>query len=271
MEYIDELFGLSGLTAVITGGAGAIGTVMSDALLCAGANVVVWSRTQISIVACMYRYKNDPDLLTRVHGIQVDTSVESAVIKSFEQSKRRFGIPQILVNCVGGNNGRTPFLEIDLDTFKDVLDMNLVGGLIVPTKVFCQRWISEKIPGSIINLTSMASYNPLSGVWAYDAAKAATLNLTMATAKEFAPYGIRVNAIAPGFFIGKQNRALLIDEETGDYTDRGKAVLDHTPFKRFGEVSELAGATVFLASRKASGFITGISMPVDGGYLVHNI
>jgi NAD(P)-dependent dehydrogenase (short-subunit alcohol dehydrogenase family) len=271
MEYIDELFGLSGLTAVITGGAGAIGTVMSDALLCAGANVVVWSRTQISIDAFMNRYKNDPDLLRRVHGIQVDTSVESAVIKSFEQSTGRFGIPQILVNCVGGNNGRTPFLEIDLDTFKDVLDMNLVGGLIVPTKVFCQRWISEKIPGSIINLTSMASYNPLSGVWAYDAAKAATLNLTMATAKEFAPYGIRVNAIAPGFFIGKQNRALLIDEETGDYTDRGKAVLDHTPFKRFGEVSELAGATVFLASRKASGFITGISMPVDGGYLVHNI
>jgi NAD(P)-dependent dehydrogenase (short-subunit alcohol dehydrogenase family) len=137
--------------------------------------------------------------------------------------------------------------------------------------VFCQQWIREKIPGSIINLTSMASYNPLSGVWAYDAAKAATLNLTMAAAKEFAPYGIRVNAIAPGFFIGKQNRALLIDEETGDYTDRGKAVLEHTPFKRFGEVSELAGATVFLASRKASGFITGISMPVDGGYLVHNI
>jgi len=271
MAYIDELFGLSGLTAVVAGGAGAIGTVMSDALLCAGANVVVWSRTQTSIDGFMNRYKNDPDLLTRVHGIQVDTSVESAVIKSFEQSKRRFGIPQILVNCVGGNNGKTPFLEIDLDKFKDVLDMNLLGGVIVPTKVFCQQWIREKIPGSIINLTSMASYNPLSGVWAYDAAKAATLNLTMAAAKEFAPYGIRVNAIAPGFFIGKQNRDLLIDKETGEYTDRGKAVLDHTPFERFGDVSELAGATIFLASRKASGFITGISMPVDGGYLVHNI
>ena len=93
----------------------------------------------------------------------------------------------------------------------------------------------------------------------------------MAAAKEFAPHGIRVNAIAPGFFIGKQNKSLLIDDKSGDYTERGKAVLHHTPFGRFGDVAELAGATVFLASQKASGFITGVSIPVDGGYLVHNI
>ena len=117
----------------------------------------------------------------------------------------------------------------------------------------------------------MASYTPLSGVWAYDAAKAATLNLTMAAAVEFAPYGIRVNAIAPGFFLGKQNKHLLVDETTGGYTQRGRDVIAHTPFKRFGEVSELAGATVFLASARASGFVTGVSIPVDGGYLVHNI
>jgi NAD(P)-dependent dehydrogenase (short-subunit alcohol dehydrogenase family) len=97
------------------------------------------------------------------------------------------------------------------------------------------------------------------------------LNLTMATAKELAPHGIRVNAIAPGFFLGRQNRALLVDQATGEYTARGRAVLDHTPFGRFGEPQELAGATIFLASDRAAGFITGVCLPVDGGYLVHNI
>ena len=117
----------------------------------------------------------------------------------------------------------------------------------------------------------MSSYVPLSGVWAYDAAKAGVLNLTMALAKEFAPHKIRVNAIAPGFFLGKQNRRLLIDEKTGDLTERGRAVIEHTPFGRFGEPEELSGAVLFLASRKASGFVTGVCIPIDGGYLVHNI
>jgi NAD(P)-dependent dehydrogenase (short-subunit alcohol dehydrogenase family) len=117
----------------------------------------------------------------------------------------------------------------------------------------------------------MSSYVPLSGVWAYDAAKAGVLNLTMGCAKEFAPYGIRVNAIAPGFFLGKNNRALLIDGKTGELTERGRAVIAHTPFGRFGEPGELAGAVLFLASNRASGFVTGISIPVDGGFLVYNV
>ena len=271
MSYLEEMFGLSGKTAVVTGGAGAIGTVMSDALLQAGANVVVWSRTRASIDAFLSRYDDSPILLKRAHGLQLDTGDENAVAEAFDQSAERFGIPEILINGVGGNKGKTPFLDLDVEQFKDILDMNLLAGLVVPTKLFCRKWIEATIKGSIINLTSMTSYNPLSGVWAYDAAKSATLNLTMATANEFAPHGIRVNAVAPGFFIGKQNKALLIDEKTGEYTERGKAVLYHTPFKRFGDVSELAGATLFLASAKASGFVTGVSIPVDGGYLVHNI
>jgi NAD(P)-dependent dehydrogenase (short-subunit alcohol dehydrogenase family) len=117
----------------------------------------------------------------------------------------------------------------------------------------------------------MASYNPLSGVWAYDASKAAVLNLTRATANEFAAHGIRVNAIAPGFFLSKQNRTLLMDEETGELTPRGQAIIARTPWGRFGDVSELAGATLFLASANASGFVTGVSIPVDGGYLVNSI
>ena len=117
----------------------------------------------------------------------------------------------------------------------------------------------------------MASYIPLSGVWAYDAAKAGVLNLTMAIAKELAPNKIRVNAIAPGFSLGKQNKALLIDEKTGKPTDRGRAVINHTPFGRFGEPDDLSGAVVFLASKAASGFVTGVCIPIDGGYLIDNI
>jgi len=97
------------------------------------------------------------------------------------------------------------------------------------------------------------------------------MNLTMASAKEFAPHGIRVNAIAPGFFLGDQNKALLVDQNTGDLTPRGQSVIAHTPFGRFGNVSELAGVTLFLASQEASGFVTGVTIPVDGGYLVNNI
>ena len=158
-----------------------------------------------------------------------------------------------------------------MEQFEFVLKLNLIAGLMVPTQVVTKYWIDNDQPGAIINLASMASYIPLSGVWAYDAAKSAVMNLTMGAAKEFAPNKIRVNAIAPGFFIGKQNKALLIDEATGNLTARGQSVIDHTPFGRFGDASELAGVTLFLASSKAAGFVTGVTIPVDGGYLVHNI
>jgi NAD(P)-dependent dehydrogenase (short-subunit alcohol dehydrogenase family) len=206
-----------------------------------------------------------------VKGICCDTGSETAVKRALQESLSLFGRVDILINGVGGNMGKSSFIEADIETFEKVLRLNLVAGLMIPTKALASYWIEQKIKGSIINLTSMASYNPLSGVWAYDAAKAATLNLTMACANEFAAHGIRVNAIAPGFFIGKQNKALLIDQTTGEHTARGKAVIAHTPFGRFGDVAELAGVTLFLASSKASGFVTGVSIPVDGGYLIHNI
>lgn len=269
MSYLDELFGLHSKTAVVTGGAGAIGTVMSKALLDAGANVIIWSRSQGSIDKALENLETDGS--PGAKGMQVDAGDEKAVSAALEKATSIFGSVDILVNGVGGNIGKAPLVEQDMEIFNKVLHMNLIAGLMLPTKIFGKYWIEEKIKGCIINLTSMASYNPLSGVWAYDAAKSATLNLTMASANEFAKHGIRVNAIAPGFFIGKQNKALLIDEESGEYTARGNAVINHTPYGRFGDVMELAGATVFLASDKAAGFITGVSIPVDGGYLVHNI
>jgi len=271
MSYLDEMFGLDGKVAVVSGGAGAIGTVMSEALLKAGAKVMVWSRSQESIDLALERLSTVPDSKGRLAGLQVDAGSEEEVLKGLEKTAESLGVPDILINGVGGNIGKAPLIEQDMEIFEKVLHMNLVAGLMVPTKIFGKYWIENKIKGSIINLTSMASYNPLSGVWAYDAAKSATLNLTMGTANELAEHGIRVNAIAPGFFIGKQNKALLIDQETGEYTERGKSVIAHTPYGRFGDVMELAGATVFLASDMAAGFVTGVSIPVDGGYLIHNI
>jgi NAD(P)-dependent dehydrogenase (short-subunit alcohol dehydrogenase family) len=271
MSYLETMFSLEGKTAIISGGAGAIGLVMSEALLQAGANIVVWSRSQESIDKALNHLQSVEETEGKVQGAMVDAGVESHVEKALQDAHNHFGGIDILINGVGGNIGKSTLIETDMDTFQKVLHMNLVAGLMVPTKLFGAYWIDKKIKGSIINLTSMASYNPLSGVWAYDAAKSATLNLTMASANEFAEYGIRVNAIAPGFFLGKQNKALLVDQETGEYTDRGKSVIAHTPYGRFGDVQELAGATLFLASDKAAGFVTGVSIPVDGGYLVHNI
>lgn len=271
MSYLESMFSLKGKTAVISGGAGAIGLVMSEALLKAGANIMVWSRSQESIDKALNHLNNIDGAEGKVQAARVDAGVEAQVEKALQDTAEHFGEVHILINGVGGNIGKSSLIETDMEIFQKVLHMNLVAGLMVPTKVFGAYWINKKIKGNIINLTSMASYNPLSGVWAYDAAKSATLNLTMGSANEFAEYGIRVNAIAPGFFLGKQNKALLVNQETGEYTNRGKAVIDHTPYGRFGDVKELAGATLFLASDTAAGFVTGVSIPVDGGYLIHNI
>ena len=271
MSFIKDIFSLEGKTAIVAGGAGVIGTMMSRALLKAGANVIIWSRTQASIDQALGNLADDAPSKDRLAGLQVNTGDETRVEEGLQHAVGAFSAPDILINAVGGNLGKSPFIETDIAQFEKVLHMNLLAGLIIPTKIIAAYWMEKKIKGSIINLTSMASYNPLSGVWAYDAAKAGVLNLTVASANEFASYGIRVNAIAPGFFLGKQNRALLIDEETGEHTDRGKEVIHHTPFGRFGKIEELMGATLFLASNEASGFISGVSIPVDGGYLAHNI
>lgn len=271
MSYVEELFSLEGKTAIVAGGAGVIGFTMSQALFEAGAKIAVWSRTQTSIDHALEKLNRLGGASESICGFQVDTGIEAEVKEALKATEATLGAPDILINAVGGNLGKSPFIQTDLDQFEEVLKLNLTAGLMVPTKVVASYWMEKKIQGSIINLTSMTSYNPLSGVWGYNAAKAGVLNLTVAAANEFAPYGIRINAIAPGFFLGKQNRGLLIDEATGKYTDRGRAIIAHTPFKRFGEPRELVGATLFLASSKASGFVTGVSIPVDGGYLAYNI
>jgi NAD(P)-dependent dehydrogenase (short-subunit alcohol dehydrogenase family) len=271
MEYLRDMFSLKGKVAVITGGGGVLAAAMAEALLKAGACVSLWGRGSESLDRARESLGERTGLSENIHTVQVDTSEEENVGTSFKRTCDERGVPEILINGVGGNRGKSDFIDTDIELFESVLRLNLIAGLMVPTKLFSRKWIEEERAGSIINIASMGSFVPLSGVWAYNAAKAGVMNLTMACAKEFAPFGIRVNAIAPGFFLGKQNRSLLIDDDTGKPSARGRAVIEHTPFGRFGNADELAGAVLWLSSNKASGFVTGVTIPVDGGYLVHNI
>lgn len=271
MNYLDDMFGLNERTVVITGGGGVIAGAMAEALLKAGAGVALWDIEKKFADAAVERLTEKTGAGDRLLGVQVDAMREESVRDAVKTTEDGLGRLDVLINAAGGNRGKSSFIETDMEQFEFVLKLNLVAGLMVPTKVVAKHWIDNGIEGAIINLASMSSYVPLSGVWAYDAAKAAVLNLTMAASKEFAAHKIRVNALAPGFFIGKQNRALLIDEKTGDLTPRGQDVIRHTPAGRFGEVGELAGATLFLASNTAAGFVTGVTIPVDGGYLIDNI
>jgi NAD(P)-dependent dehydrogenase (short-subunit alcohol dehydrogenase family) len=268
MSYVESMFSHAGKVVVLTGGGGVLAGGMAEAFLKAGASVSLWDIDQKAVDEAKARLAKDGGAGGRVDGVVVDAMAEVSVEAAIAATVKRFGGLDVLVNTAGGNRGKTPFVETDMAQFEFVLKLNLVAGLMVPTKVVCRHWIAKGVKGAVINMASMGSYVPLSGVWGYNAAKAGVLNLTMAAAKEFAPHGIRVNAIAPGFFIGKQNRALLIDEKTGELTARGKDVIGRTPFGRFGDAKELNGAALYLASNEAAGFVTGISIPVDGGFLV---
>jgi NAD(P)-dependent dehydrogenase (short-subunit alcohol dehydrogenase family) len=267
-EYLEQRFGLQDRRVVITGGAGVLAGAMADALLRAGARISLWGRHEESLAEAAAAAGKAADARDRVSWQVADAQNEDSMSEALRACVSGLGGVDVLVNAVGGNKGKTAFLDTDIALFEEVLRLNLVAGFMVPTKVFCRHWVEKKSRGSIINMASMSSYVPLSGVWAYDAAKAAVLNLTMAAAKEFAPHGIRVNAIAPGFFLGKQNKALLVDQKTGELTQRGRDIISRTPFARFGNPDDLSGAVVFLASDRASGFVTGVCLPVDGGFLV---
>ena len=266
MKTCSPLFSLDS-TVAISGGGATLAIGMARGLLDAGARVAIWSR-QAKTVSSALATLNAAE---RAIGIVADAGVPDAIQNALEDTEKKLGCPNVLINAVGGNLSKGTFTEIDLDLFRQTVELNLMAGCVIPTKILAKHWIDRGLPGSIINIASMTSYKPLSGVGAYGAAKAGVMNLTELTAKEFAPHKIRVNAIAPGFFLAEQNRRFLVDETTGQPTDRGRQVLSRTPFARFGEPEELAGAAIFLASEAASGFVTGATIPVDGGFLVDNI
>jgi NAD(P)-dependent dehydrogenase (short-subunit alcohol dehydrogenase family) len=270
MAYLNEMFGLEGRTAVVTGGGGVLCSLMGSALAQAGANVVLWDIRKEALDEKVAGLQDACGDKKRVAAAVVDLMDEASIQKGLDESVKIFGKVDILINGAGGNRGKSTLTEVKADDYEFVLKLNLLAGCVLPTKYVAAYWIKNKIKGCIINISSMAGFNPLSGVYAYSAAKAAVMNQTLAHAKELAPHAIRVNSIAPGFFVADQNRRLLLNED-GSPTARGKAVLAHTPFGRFGDPEELAGAVLFLASDKAAGFISGVNMAVDGAYMAFNI
>lgn len=269
MGILESKFGLQGKTAVITGGGGTLCSAMAEGYAKAGANVILWDIRQDALdakVKLIAEACKDPK---RVSAVVVNLMDENSIVAGVKESAKKYGKVDILINGAGGNRAKCPLVDVKAEDFDFVLKLNLMGGCIFPTKHMAKYWIDNKIKGTVINIASMAGFVPLSGVWAYSAAKAAVMNQTMGHAKEFAPYGIRVNAIAPGFFVADQNRRLLLNED-GSLTQRGKDVLAHTPMGRFGEPDDLVGTAIFLASEGA-GFISGITLPVDGAYLCQNI
>ncbi|NIA06184.1 MAG: SDR family oxidoreductase [Actinobacteria bacterium] len=269
MSYLQEKFGLQGKTAVLTGGGGTLCSVIAEGFAKVGANVILWDirpEALESKVRNIGQACGDP---ARISSVTVDLMNEASIKQALAESTAKFGQVDILLNGAGGNRGKSPLVDVQEKDFDFVLKLNLLAGCVLPIKHVARYWIDAGLKGVIINIASMAGFNPLSGVWAYSAAKAAVINQTRAQAKEFASYGIRVNALAPGFFVADQNRKLLLNED-GSATQRGKDVLERTPMGRFGDPDDLIAAAVFLAADGA-GFVSGVILPIDGAYLCDNI
>ncbi|MCE5341546.1 MAG: SDR family oxidoreductase [Planctomycetaceae bacterium] len=269
MSYLETKYGLKGKTAIITGGGGTLCSAIAEGFACAGANIILWDINPTNLAAKSEVVAKACGDKSRVATVEVNLMDENSIVQALEKSVKIFGSAEILLNGAGGNRGKGPLVDVKAEDFEFVLKLNLLAGCILPTKHIAKYWIDNKIKGRIINIASMAGFNPLSGIWAYSSAKAAVMNQTMGHAKELAPYGIRVNAIAPGFFVADQNRKLLLNDD-GTPTQRGKDVLARTPMDGFGLPEYLTGATIFLAS-DASNFVTGVTLPIDGGYLCNNI
>ena len=261
------LFDLQGETAVVVGGTGVLGGAIADALALQGARVAVLGRDAERGEARV-RAIESADGTAAFYGVDVADPV--SLKTSLDAIDSEWAAPSVLVNAAGGNRPEatlppgSDFWDLPLDAWQNVFDLNLVGGVLLPTQIFGRSMVAAG-RGSIIQIASMAGMIPLSRVVAYSAAKAAVLNLTRFLAREWATKGVRVNAISPGFFPAAQNRRLLFRED-GEPTERGAQILSHTPMSRFGRAEELAGAAVWLAAPRASSFVTGQNIVVDGGF-----
>lgn len=267
-----KLFDLSGEVAVVIGATGVLGGTMAEGLASAGAKVAVLGRNAERGEACAKRIQKIGGEAKFFHA---DAIQPSSLKRSHQAIEKEFGPPTILVNAAGGNDPKVtvtsehPFEKIHAEDWRANFDMNLVGGALLPCQEFGPAMV-KRGKGSIINIASVSAHLPLSRVVTYSAAKAAVTSLTLFLAREWAPKGVRVNSITPGFFPAEQNRRLLFNED-GSPTSRAQAILSHTPMARFGESSELIGAVIFLSSAKAASFVTGMDLRVDGGFLSQTI
>jgi NAD(P)-dependent dehydrogenase (short-subunit alcohol dehydrogenase family) len=263
-----DLFNLAGEVAVVIGGTGVLGGAIAEGLAQAGATVAVAGRNAERGEA---RAKNIVTNGSRAQFVCVYAMSVESLRAAHETIAKSLGEPTILVNAAGGNNPKSvigpeqPFECISLEAWRDNFDLNLAGGVLLPCQEFAPAMV-RRGKGSIINIASVSAHVPLSRVVAYSAAKAAVLSLTQFLAREWAKAGVRVNSITPGFFPAEQNRRILYHPD-GTPTERAKAAISHTPLGRFGEPHELIGTAVFLASSKASSFVTGADIRVDGGFL----
>jgi NAD(P)-dependent dehydrogenase (short-subunit alcohol dehydrogenase family) len=268
LAELTKIYDFTGRSVVVTGGTGILGSVMVKALVGCGANVTVLARNRHKAAA----------LLSEMSGLGRATIVEGDALKLDELQQaaevvvKEFGRIDCLINGAGGNHPQATtrpdlsFFDIPEEALRFVLDLNLLG-TILPSQVIGKR-MAEQGEGVILNVSSMSAFRPLTRVLGYSAAKAGVNSFTqwlaVHLAQEYSPR-IRVNAIAPGFFLTEQNRVLLKDQETGELTPRGRSIINHTPMGRFGEPEDLLGTVLWLLS-PASAFVTGIVVPVDGGF-----
>ena len=266
---VTHLYDFSGRTIVVTGATGVLGGEIACALVGCGANVAMLDRN-------LDPAKGLLDLMgpgaTRAVVVNGDVLDRDSMQRASEEILTHFDHIDGLVNAAGGNrpeattNPERSFFDLPADALRWVLDLNLLG-TVLPSQVFAGS-MARRGEGVILNLSSMSAFRPLTRVAGYSAAKAGISNFTqwlaVHMAQEYSPR-IRVNAVAPGFFLTRQNRFLLTDEATGELTPRGQTIIAHTPMGRFGQPEDLLGAVLWLLS-PASAFVTGIVLPVDGGF-----
>lgn len=268
MNDILGMFSLQGKTAVITGGAGVLGSSIAKGLGKAGARIALCDIVNADKVAQELEAEG-----IVAKGYHIDVMDMKKIETCRDEVIRDLGRIDILLNAAGGNmkeattSEEVKFFDLPLSALEKVIGLNLFGGAILPSQVFGKDMIKNKEGGSIINISSMNAFRPLTRIPGYSAAKAAVSNFTQWLAVHFAQEynkNLRVNALAPGFFLTGQNRFLLTDKE-GNLTPRGNTIIAHTPMGRFGDPEDLIGACVWLAS-DASKFVTGIIVPIDGGF-----
>lgn len=274
---MEELFSLKGKVAVVTGGTGTLGGVMARGLAQAGAKVAVMGRRKDRAEEVARDISNAGD---EAMALPADVLDREGLTSARHELLERWGRVDILLNGAGGNvpeatlNDNREIFDLSEEAFREVFDLNLMGTLL-PSQVFGEAMArtdkrtedTEASRGCIVNISSMAADRAITRVVGYSTAKGAVENFTRWLAVDLARRygeGMRVNAISPGFFIGEQNRSLLLNDD-GELTERGRTIVEHTPAGRFGEPDELVGTLVWLCGPAAS-FVNGVVVPVDGGF-----
>jgi NAD(P)-dependent dehydrogenase (short-subunit alcohol dehydrogenase family) len=268
LQDITKLYDFTEHTAVITGGAGILGGEMARALVTCGAKVAILD-LNLPDASLSRRLQDCPDKMMFFQASVLDRDM---LIETEQAISARLGTIDMLLNVAGGHHPQATtspslsFFDLPEEALRSVFDLNLMG-TILPTQVFARK-MAERGEGTILNISSVSSFHSLTRVIAYSAAKAAINNFTqwlaVHLAQEYSPR-LRVNAIAPGFYLTTANRSLLIDAETGELTDRARSIIEHTPLGRFGDAEELLSTVLWLLS-PASSYVTGVVVPVDGGF-----